>query len=98
MKKMKINEFEHKKDAQALLQMIWNKFGGCGQCEEGKYDSDEIWAITNCNGFESVYISYDENAELYNINVSHSFYQRGEEIQEFISENKIKVLQQLIIN
>ena len=48
--------------------------------------------------FSPNHISYDENAELYNINVSHSFYQRGEEIQEFISENKIKVLQQLIIN
>jgi hypothetical protein len=92
MKKMKVNEFEHKKDAKAVLQMIWNKYGGCGQCEEGKYDSDEIWAITNCNGFESVYISYDYDSELYTINVSHSFYQKGDEILEFIEKAKIGVV------
>jgi hypothetical protein len=89
MKKLDFNEFEMRKDAVEMLEKVQSEFGGIGQCEDG---NDEIWAVTNCNGFETVSISYDENSEIYSLNVTNTFYQRGEEIQEFISENKVKVL------
>jgi hypothetical protein len=85
MQKLNVNEFELREDAIEMLEKIQSEFGGCGQCEDC---SDEIWAVTNCNGFETVSISYDENSEVYSLNVTDCFYDRGDEILEFIEKFK----------
>jgi hypothetical protein len=89
MKKLQTNEFELLNDAQTVLQMVWDKFDGMGQCAD---NSDEIWAITGCNGFETVRIDYDDETELYTINISHCYYDRGNEILEYIEEAKAQIV------
>lgn len=89
MKKLIGNEFELREDAMKMLEMVESEFGGIGQCERG---SDEIWAVTGCNGFETVSLSYDEQREIYVLNVTNCFWSRGEEILNFIVGNKHYVL------
>ena len=89
MKKLSGNEFELRKDAIKMLEMVQSEFGGCGQCEDSR---DEIWAVTDCNGFETVSLSYDEQSEIYSLEVSHCFYSRGDEIIKFIEESRKYVL------
>lgn len=89
MKKLSVNEFELREDAIKMLEMVESKFGGIGQCERG---NDEIWAVIDCNGFETVSLSYDEQREIYALNVTNCFWSRGDEIMEFIEENRKYVL------
>ena len=83
MKTLLKNQFDTNEAAIAMLDKVQEKFGGCGQCN----DADEIFAVTDCNGFETVDISYDEYSEVYRLNVTSCFYDRGEEIMKFIEEN-----------
>jgi len=78
-----------REDAMKMFEMVESEFGGIGQCERG---SDEIWAVTDCNGFETVSLSYDEQREIYVLNVTNCFWSRGEEILNFIVGNKHYVL------
>ena len=54
MKKLEFNEFELKKDAIEMLEKVQSEFGGCGICEEG---TDDLWAVSRCNGFETIDIN-----------------------------------------
>ena len=89
MKKLFVNEFELREDAIKMLEMVLSEFGGIGQCEN---DNDEIWAVTDCNGFETVSLSHDEQSETYSLEVSQCYYERGDEILDFIEENRKYVL------
>jgi ribosomal silencing factor RsfS len=89
MKKLSGNEFELRKDANKMLEMVQSEFGGIGQCEN---DSNEIWAVIDCNGFETVSLSYDEQREIYSLDVTNCYWGRGEDILNFIEENRQYVL------
>jgi len=89
MKKLTGNEFELREDAIKMLEMVQSEFGGIGQCEN---ESDEIWAVTECNGFETVSISYDEQKEIYSLNVTNCYWGMGKEILEFIEENRLNIV------
>lgn len=89
MKKLTGNQFELREDAIKMLELVLSKFGGIGQSENY---SDEIWAVTDCNGFETVSLSFDEQSEVYSLEVTNCFWSRGDEISDFIEENKKYVI------
>jgi hypothetical protein len=89
MKKLEFNEFENRKDAVEMLEKVQSEFGGCGQCEEG---TDEIWAVSNCNGFETIAVEYDDDKETFFLNTTDIFYGHGEEILAFIKEIRNKII------
>jgi len=89
MKKLNGNEFELRADAIKMLEMVQSKFDGIRQ--RGK-DSNTIWAVINCNGFETVSLSYDEQSEIYSLDVTNRFWSKGEEILQFIERNRKYVL------
>ena len=88
MKKLEYNEFEMRKDAVDMLKRIQSVFGGCGQFDE---TTEDIWAVTNCNGFETIAVEYDDDRETYFLNTTNIFYGHGEEILAFVKEIRNKI-------
>lgn len=89
MKKLNGNEFELREDAIKMLEMVQSEFGGIRQLGR---NSNTIWAVINCNEFETVSLSYDEQSEIYSLVVTNRFWSKGEEILEFIERNRKYVL------
>jgi hypothetical protein len=85
MEQLKVNEFENSKDTIEMLEKIRARFGGDGQCKER---SSELCALTNCNGFETVAIQYDENRRVFYLNITNSLQEKCDEILRYIERNK----------
>jgi len=89
MRKLEFNEFELRKDAVEILEKVQSKFGGCGICEDG---TDELWAVSRCNGFETIAIEYNDDTKTFFLNSTNIYYGDGEEILEFIKKIRNWVL------
>lgn len=88
MKKLEFNEFELRRDAVEMLEKVQLEFGGCVIYEEG---TDELWAVSRCNGFETIDITYDDENDIYFLEATNIFERDGEEIMEFIKENRNRI-------
>lgn len=89
MKRLSKNEFELRDDAVRMLELVQSEFGGIRQ--RGR-NSNTIWTVIDCNGFETVTLSYDEQSEIHSLDVTNCFWSKGEEIVKFIEENRKYVL------
>jgi hypothetical protein len=85
MKKLDFNEFETREEAVKMLDKVYYEFGGCIICDDR---TDEEWAVSNCNGFETVAIETFNDCETFFLNSTNIYYCRGKEIMAFIRENK----------
>lgn len=88
MKRLDFNEFEFREDAVKMLEKVQTEFGGCGICEQG---TDEIWAVSNCYGFETVAIEYFDDSETFLLNTTNIIEGHGEEILEFIKKYRNRI-------
>jgi hypothetical protein len=88
MKKLKFNEFETREEAVTMLEKVHSEFGGCIICEDG---TGEEWAVSNCNGFETVAIETFDDCETYFLNSTNIYYGRGKEVMEFIKEYRDRI-------
>jgi hypothetical protein len=88
MKKLEFNEFELRNDAIEMLEKVQAEFGGCGICEEG---TDELWAVSRCNGFETIDITYDDENDIYFLDATNIFDGEGEEIMAFVKANRTDI-------
>lgn len=85
MEQLKSNEFERLEDAIKMLEKVRARFGGYRQNKDG---SDEVRALTNCNGFETVTIKYDENRKVFCLNVTNFLPDKSYIILKFIESIK----------
>jgi hypothetical protein len=80
------NEFETRDEAVEMLENVQSEFGGCGI-----WENDTKWAVSNCNGFETVAIETFDDGETYFLNSTNIYYDRGKEIMEFIKEYRDRI-------
>jgi hypothetical protein len=72
------------KQAQRVLNEVQIKFGGTLQCN----DDGEEFALSDCNGFETVMIHREEDrGEIigFSLECDNNYYERGEEIRNYIT-------------